>query len=127
MNIGWWGIKAKDRKDFISKILEDYNDDVKIIDTSDRDDHLWVLYNYKDMTSVDCIFISRDNGEYMYKPINCESGPRYHDIPKNWISRITSLEKRKELFPNSDHQYFKDWIDEVNGKEGCNEIDDFGY
>lgn len=125
MHIGWWGIKAKNREDFKRKLLEDYNTNVKILDTSDKDDHLWVLYNYKNLISVDCIFIDYENGEYMYKPINCESGPRYHDIPKNWISKITSLSKRKEMFPKWNHDYFKDWMNEVKGKERCIKIDGF--
>lgn len=59
----------------------------------------------------------------MVKQISCEAGPSYHDIPKNWINKITSYNERVKNYPTSNHEYFKDWIDKAKNIREVKEMD----
>lgn len=109
--MGWYGLNEKNRENFINKILDNFKCDV--LDISDRRDHFWVLYKNKDIVSTICYLINKDDDEYMYKPISCESGPYVCDIPKAWLEKITSVEERLKISPNDNLEYFSEWIDEV--------------
>jgi len=122
IKMGWYGEYERNRQNFVDKIIDGFN--CEVLDISDKYDHIWVLYNNKNIKSVMCYLIEKDSeGYYMYKPISCESGPVYRDIPKEWLNKITSVEDRLKLNPKDNTEYFSEWLDEVREFYSGKEVD----
>lgn len=112
--MGWYGFpQAKNKNDLVKIIEEDYRKNNSFLDSAIRHDHFWILYKTPKITSCDCYFVDYNDGQYMVKPISCESGPVHHDIPRDWLKKITSNEDRIKINPHNENSYFNDWIKEV--------------
>lgn len=109
---GWFEIpRATNIEEASKHIIRDSIN--KVLDYCIREDHLWTLIKFCNMTVINCYLIKEDElGGYCYQPCADEDYPEFNDIPFEWLSRISSPEERKTEL-NQDFSNLKNWIESV--------------
>lgn len=112
--MGWYGEpNVKTKNELVNVIKKSYNNE--FISSSISDDHFWILHKINNYVSATCYLISNDKDEYSYKPISIESGPKYYDIPRDWLDKITDVKDRENgIYDN----YLKKWLNTARLKNG---------
>lgn len=89
------------------------------LDSSIEKDHIWILYKgNNDIVTATCYLTEGRGGDFEYKPIEIEQGPVYKDMPIEWLEKITDVEERKKIYPESEFSILKDWLNSYRFKNG---------
>lgn len=112
MKKGWYEIPRATTIEEASKYI--INDSInKVLDSCLKEDHLWTLIKYSNLTVINCYVIDEDGLEgFCYHPCTDEDYPEYLDVPIEWLSKISTIEERKKEF-NQDYSDLEQWIQDV--------------